>query len=218
MRLKKTTWITLGVGLFIIAAVLVYMVYQGQAKNRQEAEDSLYEVEKVEVPALISQRQNLEAELSGLEEELAQWQGQIGQLEAELNQAISALSQTEARFPDSVESIEYDEALFGFARANDLEIESLGVTEPVDKAVKGIIYSTTSFTVKVRGEVADILDFINTIVTDDDFQTAILESASIAIPKPLTELEKADLTEEEIKERETPSATIMLTIYSYQGE
>jgi hypothetical protein len=193
------------------------MVYQGQAKNLQEADASLVEARAV-VPVLISQKQNLEAKLSGLEEELAQWQGQIGQLEAELNQAISVLGQTEAGFPGSVESIEYDEALFGFARANDLEIESLGVTEPVDENVEGIIYSTTSFTVKVRGEVADILDFVNIIVTDDDFQTAILKSASIAIPRPLTELEKADLTEEEIKERETPSATITLTVYSYRGE
>jgi len=217
MRLKKTTWITLGVGLFIIAAVLVYMVYQGQAKNRQEADASLDEASDA-VVVLFASKGNLEAKLSGFEEELAQWQGQIGQLEAELNQAISALSQTEARFPGSVESIEYDEALFGFARANDLEIESLSVTEPADKDVEGIIYSTTSFTVKVRGEVADILDFVNIIVTDDDFQTAILKSASIAIPRPLTELEKADLTEEEIKERETPSATITLMVYSYQGE
>lgn len=217
MRLKKKTWITLGVGLFIIAAVLVYMVYQGQAKDRQEAEASLDEASDT-VVVLFASKRNLEDKLSGLAEELAQWQGQIGQLEAELNQAISVLGQTEAGFPGSVESIEYDEALFGFARANDLEIESLGVTEPVDENVEGIIYSTTSFTVKVRGEVADILDFVNIIVTDDDFQTAILKSASIAIPRPLTELEKADLTEEEIKERETPSATITLTIYSYRGE
>jgi hypothetical protein len=217
MRFKKKTWITLGVGLFIIAAVLVYMVYQGQAKNQQEAEASLDEASDA-VVVLFASKRNLEDKLSGFEEELTQWQGQIGQLEAELSQAISALGQTEARFPGSVESIEYDEALFGFARANDLEIESLGVTEPVDENVEGIIYSTTSFTLKVRGEVADILDFVNIIVTDDDFQTAILKSASIAIPRPLTELEKADLTEEEIKERETPSATITLTIYSYQGE
>ncbi len=217
MRLKKSTWITLGVGFFIIAAVLVYMVYQGQAKNRQEAEASLDEASDA-VVVLFASKRNLEAKLSGFEEELAQWQGQIGQLEAELTQAISVLGQTEAGFPGSVESIEYDEALFGFARANDLEIESLGVTEPVDEDVEGIIYSTTSFTVKVRGEVADILDFVNIIVTDDDFKTAILESVGIVIPRPLTELEKADLTEEEIKEKEIPSATIMLTIYSYQGE
>lgn len=217
MRLKKTTWITLGVGLFIIAAVLVYMVYQGQAKNRQEAETSLDEASDA-VVVLLASKGNLEAKLSGLEEELAQWQGQIDQLEAELNQAISVLGQTEAGFPGLVESIEYDEALFSFARTNDLEVESLGATEPVDKPVEGITYSTTSFTVKVRGEVADILDFVNTIVTNDDFQTAIIEPVSMSVPRPLTELEKADLTEEEIKEKETPSATITLTIYSYQGE
>ena len=217
MKLRKKTWITLGVGLFVIAAVMVYMVYQGQAKNRQEADASLVEA-RAEALVLIAQKQNLEAKLSGLAEEMAQWQGQIGQLEAELNQAILVLGQTEAGFPGLVESIEYDEALFGFARANDLEIKSLGVAEPVDKDVEGIIYSATSFTISVRGEVADILDFVNIIVTHDDFQTAILKSVGIAIPRPLTELEKADLTEEEIKERETPSATITLTIYSYRGE
>jgi hypothetical protein len=208
---------TLAVGLFIIAALGLYMVYQGQAKKQGAAEADLAEVQ-AEIPVLVADKQDLETELSGLEAELAQWQDQISQLESDLSQSISDLSQTEARFPSLVESIEYDEALFAFAQANNLEIASLGVTEPIKKNVGGITYLTTSFSLKVRGEVADILDFINTIVNDDDFQTAIIKPVSVLVPRPLTEQEKEGLTEEQIKERETPSASITMLVYSYQGE
>ena len=39
----------------------------------------------------------------------------------------------------------------------------------------------------------------------------------MTVPEPLTEEEKEELTEAEIVDAETPSATINLTIYTYKG-
>lgn len=217
MKLSRTTWIALAVGLFVIASIGLYMVYQGQASERQEAEDRLAQA-RAEVPLLLSQKMALEAELSQMESDLAQWQSQIAQLELELSQTISELGQILTRFPGLIESIEYDEMLFAFARENNLKITSLAATESADEEIEGVTYSTTSFVLSMQGEVADILDFVNTIVTDNDFRTAVMEPATIAVPKPLTELEKEGMTEEEIREKEMPSTTLTFVIYTYQGE
>jgi predicted nuclease with TOPRIM domain len=170
------------------------------------------------VPIRITERQDLESQLSQLEDELQGWQNELSQLETELAQAELTLNQTNARFPISVESIEYDEVLFSFAHDANLKITSLTASEPAELTLEGITYTTVFFTVAVNGEVADILDFINRVVADDDFQTAILEPVTIDIPDPLTDTEKENMTEEEIKEVEMPSATINLMLYTYQGE
>ncbi len=217
MKLSKRTWMALGIGIIIIAAVSLYMVYQGEAQEREEARDSLTNAEKNLQP-LADIKEATEVELIQLEDELQEWQNELSQLETELVQAELTLDQTGARFPSSVESIEYDEVLFGFAHDANLLITSLTTGEPDELTTEGITYTTTFFTVELKGEVADILDFINAIVADDDFQTAILEPITIDIPEPLTEAEKENLTEEEIEEAEMPSVTINLMLYTYLGE
>ena len=219
MKLTKTSLMVLGIGIIIIAAASLFMAYQGQVQQRQEARDSLANAEK-NLQSFTDIKEATDVELIQLENELQEWQNELSQLETELVQAELTLAQTGARFPISVESIEYDEVLFSFARdANNLMITSLTASEPTEiTTLEGITYTTTFFTVEVRGEVADILNFINTIVADDDFQTAVLEPITIDIPDPLTEAEKEDMTEEEIKEAEMLSATINLMLYTYQGE
>ncbi len=197
MKLGRRTWIVIGVGLFVIAVLSLYMLYQGQAQKRQVARDNLAQAQE-ELRVLILQEQGLESELGQLEDELAQWQSELGQLDTELAQAVLALGQTEAGFLASAGSIEYDEVLFGFARDSNLEIVSLSASEPVDiseEDIEDITYATTSFTVEVRGEVADILDFINAVVTDENFKTAILEPVTIMVPEPLTGAEKEQIKE-----------------------
>ncbi len=217
MKLSKTTWMVLGIGIIIIAAVSLYMVYQGQGQKREEARDSLTNAEK-NLQSFTDIKEATEVELSQLENELQESQSQISQLETELAQTELTLNQTGARFPISVESIEYDEVLFNFAHDANLIITSLTAGEPADITTEDITYTTTLFAVEVRGEMTDILYFINTIVADDDFQTAILEPVAITVPEPLTEMEKEDLTGDEIAEAEMPSATISLMVYTYQGE
>ena len=76
----------------------------------------------------------------------------------------------------------------------------------------------TSFTADVKGEVTDILNFIQTIVNHQDFDAATVEIVTLVIPEPVRETEKEELSAEEIEEREKPSATITLVIYTYEGE
>jgi hypothetical protein len=217
MKLSKTTWMVLGIGVIIIAAVSLYMVYQGQVQKRQEARDSLANVEQ-NLQSFTNIKEATEVELIQLEDELQEWQNELSQLETELAQAKLTLDQTGARFPSSVESIEYDEVLFSFAHDANLKITSLtagepaetiteditvpaeltteDITVPMDITIEGITYATTFFTVEVKGEVADILDFVNRVVTDEGFKTAVLEPVSIEVPEPLSDAEKESIKEE----------------------
>ncbi|MCK4723509.1 MAG: hypothetical protein KAT75_09395 [Dehalococcoidia bacterium] len=83
----------------------------------------------------------------------------------------------------------------------------------------------------IAGTVFDILGYFNAIATGDYFSTTTVELVDISIPEPPTEEELALLEEadeeadegteeekEELLEAESAQATIMLTVYSYQGE
>ena len=190
MKLSKTAWLILGIGIFVIACGCLYMLYSQQAGEQEELADSLA-VAQGALPQLVSEREDLESQLT-------QWEGQLAE-------AASSLVKIEARFPESVQSIEYDERLFEIADDCDLEITSLTASELGDKKVEDVTYAVTSFGVEVEGEVADILDFVNAIATSEYFTTATMETVNMDIPEPEEEEDK-------------PSATIGLVIYGYQGE
>lgn len=203
MRLSKTAWMILGTGVFIIALVLLVMLYTNQASNEEQAEENLAEAE-----ALLLQ----------LNAEKDEWQSQTTQLQSQLAEGESALYQSMIRFPDEVESIEYAEELFMIAHAFDLEVVDITAKAPQELEVEdtGIIYSVTTIEVQVSppeappfpltteyldDNLANVLDFIDTIVNGGYFTTATVEEVTLDIP--------------EISEEEKPLAIIELNIYSY---
>ncbi len=205
MKLTKTFWLILSIGVFVIAFAALYLIYLQQQRT-QEPLDAALATAQTTLPKLTTERTNLENALTELEDELVQ--------------AKSRLETAKAVFPALVESIEIDELLFGFAHDWGLEIVRLTASEPGTETVpvevenvqvEDVAYVITSFTMEVKGQVSDILNFINTIVTHEDFTTATVKLVSIAIPEPLSEEEKQGLTKEQIEAREqveTPSATI----------
>ena len=217
MKLSKIAWLILVIGIFVIASGSLYWLYLQEGPKQEELNAQLSAVQ-AKIPKLAAERANLESTLTELEDNLAQ--------------VTSQLRTAKAVFPAAVESIEVDELLFGIANDWGLEITSLTASEPSDLKVavevetedieaEDVTYLVTSFDVYVKGEVSDILNFIHTIVTHRDFDTATVEIVSIVIPDPVSEEEKEGLSKEEIEEREemdTPSANIKLVIYSYKEE
>lgn len=207
MKLSKTAWLILGIGIFVIAFASLYMVYFQQGREQERLNDSL-SVAQQTLPKLASEKDDWERQLTQLGSQLAR-------LKSELARATSRLADSRTSFPKSVESIEYGEELFRIADGCDLVITEFTSSEPGDKKVEveagdikveDVTYFVTSFTVDVEGEVTDILDFINTIATSEYFASATIELVNMDIPEPVAEGE------------EKPSATITLVIYGYQGE
>jgi multidrug efflux pump subunit AcrA (membrane-fusion protein) len=217
MKLSRATWIVLAVGVVIIAAVSLYLVYQNQLDRKQLAVDDSNEV-KSTLLEVLTQKKGLETELTQLDEEIVRLEASISSAESEVTSASAELDQIEIRFPSFIETIEYDEILFNFAEASNVVITGIFAIETSEETVDDIQYYTTDFVCQIDGEIPDILDFINTITNSDNFRTTLMEPVNISVPELLTEVEKAELTEEEIQKAEMSSATINLSIYTYQGE
>jgi hypothetical protein len=204
MRISKTFWLILGIGISVIVVGVLIWVYFDQRGEQQRLENSLSDAQQTH-STLISQKGDLESQLT--------------QSEIELAEAESLLDETKASFPESVESIEYGEALFDIADDCDLDITELTASEPSDQEVESVTYSITSFEIVVESESAgysdkvivnNMLDFIDTIATSEyftdttHFANATIELVNIQFPQG--------------EEEGEPSATINLVIYGYQGE
>ena len=222
MKLGKIAWLILISGVFIIAIGSLYWLYLQEGPKQEELSQTLSRTQTL-LPILAADRTKLENTLTEVEDKLAQ--------------ATSQLETAKAAFPNSVQSIEVDELLFGIAGDWGLEIVRLLATEPSDETVavemeesevgeseveelevEDITYLLTYFTIELKGQVADILSFVDTVVNHRDFTAATVEMVSITVPDPVSEKERAELSEDEIEERETPSAIIKLIIYTYKGE
>jgi len=195
MRLTRTVWLVLGIGIFVAATAVLYFMYQGRVDERQKAKDALQLVEEQQLPGLMESKQALEDELAQKEDEIAQWEEDMIRLEELLDQAKLNISQVQEGFPASIAGISYDEALFSFADDSNIKVTGLNSSEPIPVEVNGNNYETTVFNLKVRGELADILDFINIIVTDEAFATAVMEPVNLSIPEPLTDEQIEDMKE-----------------------
>jgi len=206
MRLSKTTWLVIAIVVFVICAIVLYMFYQNQMSKRQEAKDELSVVQDTSL-MLLSQKSVLETELVEKENELTQWEDTIDQLNEQINQSETELAQIQKGFPDSAESIEYDETLFSFALGNNVQLFSVSASELGVTRIADIDYGTVTFDAGIRGEVEDLLHFINTVVNDSDFRTAILEPVTVTIPDPLDD-EEVDNLEQTLRNQLTAEALV----------
>ena len=189
MKLSKTAWWILGIGFFILAAVILVVLYSGQSSDIEQMEENLA-VTQVLLNKLTSEREAMES--------------QFAQLENELEEAQAAYTQSKANFPKSVESIEYDEELFFVAEDYNLEMLSLTATEPGQDVIEGVPFARTIFEAEVRGQVSNILSFINNVATGGYFDAAVVELVNMEVPEP--------------DEDEEPTALIKISVYSYEGD
>jgi hypothetical protein len=211
MKLSKTALLVLGIGIFVIAFAAMFSISSGQRGEQERLDGSLATAQAL-LPKLIAEREDLEGQL-------AEWEEKVAGI-------TSALNTSEARFPKAVESVEFDEALFLMAEDCDLQIIELTATEPRNKTEKDtdITYAVTTFEVTVRSaesppttaeafetyidETLDnMLDFINTIATSQEFNIGIIE---------VVEMEDLEPPVEEVEENAVgPEATIQITVYAF---
>ena len=210
MRFSKMAQLILAIGIFAIAIVFLYRMNQQKAEEYEHLNIQLEAMQQI-LPQLITEKDELE--------------GRLSQLKIELDRAEVSLEQGKAKFPSEIDAIDYSKRLFDMARDRDLVVVKFVGSEPAEQNVEGVIYTVTSFDLDVRGEVADILDLVNIIVTDEDFTTVSVESVVITVPKPLTREEKELMVDEgqtagedDEEESESPRADIHLEIYNYEGE
>jgi hypothetical protein len=189
MKLSKIGLWILGIGIFVIASVVMVALHASKSGDAKQLEDNL-EVTQGILAALVSDREDLTI--------------QLDQMENDLEAAETAYLQSQARFPETVASIEYDEEIFSIADDNNLEVMSLLASEPRENKANEITFANTSFDVEVRGTVSHILNFIDDVVNGGYFEAADVDMVTMEVPRP--------------EQDEQPTAFIKIIIYSYEGE
>jgi len=148
MKLSRKATLIVVIVIFAVALGVLFYIYSGQNKERAELNERLSWAQTL-LPNLVDNRETKEDELT---------------------QAESLLAAGQAQFPESVESIEYDDDLFEIADDCNVSLTQVTASKPANKTVGAVTYSTSSFSVVVHGGIDNIMDFIYAIRTGDDFQ------------------------------------------------
>lgn len=148
MKLSKKVLLIVVIVIFAVALGILFSIYDGQAKEREELNDRMSQAQ-ILLPGLTDNREEKEDDLTQ-----AEW----------------LLEASQAQFPESVESIEYDDDLFEIADDCNVGLTKVTASKPTNKTVGTVTYSVSTFTVVVKGSIDNILEFIYAIRTGDDFQ------------------------------------------------
>jgi hypothetical protein len=223
MRLSKTTLIILAVVVFVAAAGILYMMYSRQL-SEQENLKSQISTNQATLTKLVMERENVQAQLTKVEEQLVQ-------KKKDLDVAILSLNTTKAGWPKEAESIEYDKKLFELAKGWDLQIMVVQTGETGSQNAQGVTFRTNTYNVSINSvrtteeietasgyeeylyeEVGNILGFITSTVNDEYFATASIDLVNLSIPALLTD---DDYVAGEIYP--SPTSNITVTVFTYKG-
>jgi len=147
IKISKKFLLVIGIIVFAVVLGILISTYAQQVEDRKKLEADLAE------------QQALAATLTANRED---W-------EDKLTQAQSLLNTSRAKFPQSVDSIEYDDDLFEIADDCNLELTSISMCKPTSKKIGSVTYSISSCQLQVKGDVDSILDFLYALRTGDDF-------------------------------------------------
>jgi hypothetical protein len=168
MKFSKLSWIILTIGIFLIGAVIIFVLYLQQADEQDELNLSLTAANS-SLPALIA--------------ESAALQIQLDALEAELAEAQAALDAVEAELPKDIQSSIYGDLLFDMAHDNDngidLDVWKFEATAPVRITLDGIIYESTTIKMHCNNDLESILRFITQIEVGLEFDTTSIDAVTI---------------------------------------
>ncbi len=206
MKLSKTSWSLLTIGIFMILFTSLGVAYaqQGQEQSRLNPELSLAQL------LLTKQLAKFPPE---------KFSSQQRELESRLAKAESQLETAKTTLSQLIESIEVTDTLFeagDTCRVEIIEISSAGLT---NKELGDITCSVLSLVVKVEGDVPNLTNFV--VELSRRFPTGVAQSVQINVPEVIEEEEETGgelETESGEEELEKPSANIQLVIYFYQGD
>ena len=184
MKLRKRTLLIIIVGIFVIVLISLSMLRSQQVSEQNQLNEQF---------TLIQSRLGVI--------KLEQLSSQQAELERQLRQATSQFEAVKTVLSQPVGSIAAASILFDIAKVYGLEVTDVTSPGPTSDSLEGITCSVLSLTVKVEGNVPNLVSFITKL--NSYFTTGVVKSITITIPEK-TSGEKA-------------SADIQLVVYTYQG-
>ena len=209
MKLGRTSWIILSVGIAIVAFASLGIARAQQVREHEQLQEELSITE--------TRLENYQ---------LKELQTQQKDLEEQLNQATSNLKAAKDNLRQPIESIGVTDSLFQIAESCGVEITGMSSSGIASDKLTGITCSTIQLAIDVEGDVANLISYV--IKLNNDFTTGVVQSVNINTQEMTGEEIEGEQTGEETGEEiegepgeeevEKPSAHIQLAIYTYQGD
>ena len=198
MKLGKTSWIILTIGVLVVAfgTLGIARAYQIQEQEQLNEELSVAEMRlsKVQLKELRSQK---------------------SELEVQLDQTASQLEAAKDSLRQSIESIEVTDSVFEIAEACGVEIIDVSSSELDNDNLEGIDCSIIRLTMSVEGDVPNLISFVTKL--NNDFITGIVRSVQMDTQEAYEEVE-GEAEGEQAEEEKKPSVNIQMIVYSYRVE
>ncbi len=172
MKLSRTSWLTIIIGIFLIVLASLGVVYAQQIREQKQLDDK-----------------PIQARLKLTELQIEQLPLQKAELEKQLSQTMSELETTRATFSEQIETVTVINTLLDVAAARSVEVVELTFSEaPGKQAGNGSIKALSA---KVSGDIPNLVSFISTL--NGRLTTGIVETLTINIPGTTTENASASI-------------------------
>jgi hypothetical protein len=175
----------------ILSAGIFIVVLAGLGITRSQ---QLSEQGKLDDELGISQKSLDNLKNTDLSKQLDELKQQAAEKQLQLDEARKRLDQT-------VVSVEVTDEFFSVADYCGVKVISISTSPIILSTYEGIGLDTTALNAVAEGELPDLINFV--VSLNNDFTTGLVNSAQIDIPPSTSE--------------ETPSASIQIIIYSYEG-
>lgn len=189
----KTSGIILsvvGVVAFLGGGTWEYMQYNTATKDKAVAEENI-QLATLQHNQLVNEEASLKADLEQAQADTKELEAQLVVAQDALHQAQAGLAQAQSRLPGDTNNLDYDEILLAMAKTAGVKVFSLTTSDKQGKDIEGNVgFMDTTFTMEVKGGMADIIDLYNTIINDNSFRSALVEPLSVSQPLPWTDADR----------------------------
>lgn len=163
MKLSKTSWLMITIGLFVIILVGLGTVRSQQVHKQNELNEELA---------------SSQSKLQGIQlEQLSQRQEELGR---QLSQNGSQSDTAKALLSQPIGSIAISDILFRIAEANSVNITEISSSGLASEELAGVTCSVLPLTARVEGEVTNLVGYITSL--NRHLDTGIVKSTEISIP------------------------------------
>jgi Tfp pilus assembly protein PilO len=173
MKINQRYVILLGIAVFIIAFAFLYLSYTKQTGQQKLAKENL--------ASATTTFNTVNKDKTNQDNLLTQANSQVAQLQSQLAQAQQQLQDKQQVIPAAIENIDYNELLFNIAHSNQLLVLNVNVNGPTENQVDKVSLYITMFTISVKGETSDILNFVNDLATDNNFVSGTIDGVTMTV-------------------------------------
>ncbi|MFC1870371.1 hypothetical protein ACFLYE_03785 [Chloroflexota bacterium] len=163
IKLSKTSWLLLLVGVFTIAFAGLGLVYSKQSSEQGNLTQEL------------SQAQLILAKSSPTD-----FSTQRNELENKIAQAQSEMEEVKATLSFLEESIEASDSIFAIAETCSVSVAEVRTSAPSGTDIKGVGYFIIPLTVRLEGDIPNILQFV--LNWTESHPTGEVKSVQLSIP------------------------------------